>query len=118
MNLINNDCKLEFDKWLFIEISILLLSSIILFSLIIVAYLVPMEKWLSAILIIIGFIIFIIGSIITLRIEQKVYNYECSKCYHKYTPKFKNISTAIHIGSTRYMRCPKCNKVSWNKKVK
>ena len=54
---------------------------------------------------------------ILVRIEQIAGYYECGKCHHKYIPTYKNINLAPHMGRTRYMRCPKCNKKSWNKKI-
>ena len=33
------------------------------------------------------------------------------------TPTYKAINLAMHMGRTRYMRCPKCCKKSWQKKV-
>ena len=40
----------------------------------------------------------------------------CGKCQHKYVPTFNQLCWAPHIGWTRYMRCPKCGKLSWQKK--
>lgn len=52
-----------------------------------------------------------------LRIEQKAGYYQCKCCGHKYVPKYKSVFMAMHMGRTRYLRCPKCGKKSWNKKV-
>ena len=52
-----------------------------------------------------------------LRIEQIVGYFECSKCHHKHIPSYLNVLKAMHIGRTRYLKCPKCSKKSWNKKV-
>lgn len=52
-----------------------------------------------------------------IRIEQKAGYYECKNCGHKYIPKYKSVFMAMHMGRTRYMRCPKCNKKSWQKKI-
>ena len=58
----------------------------------------------------------VIGCVLV-RIEQIAGYYECGKCHYKYIPTYKNINLAPHMGRTRYMRCPKCNKKSWNKKI-
>ena len=42
---------------------------------------------------------------------------ECKKCKHKYIPTYHSVFSAMHLGRTRYMKCPKCNRYSWNKKV-
>ena len=110
--------KEEADKRLLtLEIVICVLSSIILFSLIFVASFVQMEEWLRILLIIIGFVSFLVGATYALKIEQVAGYYECAKCHHKYVPTFKSVFFAMHIGRTRFMKCPKCNKISWNKKV-
>ena len=68
-------------------------------------------------LIIIDFITFLIACLFMLRIEQVAGYYECKHCHHKYVPTYLNVNIAPHIGRTRYLKCPKCNKKSWNKKV-
>ena len=71
----------------------------------------------SAILVGISTVFIVIFAIILLRIEQVAGYYQCGKCNHKYTPTFKGVLWAPHINRTRYLKCPKCNKKSWNKKV-
>lgn len=110
--------KEEADKRLLtLEIVIGVLSSIILFSLLFVASFVQMEEWLRILLIIIGFVPFLVGATYALKIEQVAGYYECAKCHHKYVPTFKSVFFAMHIGRTRFMKCPESNKKSWNKKV-
>ena len=53
----------------------------------------------------------------TIRIEQTAGYYECQKCHHKYVPEYKSVFWAMHMGRTRYMKCPQCGQKSWNKKV-
>lgn len=67
--------------------------------------------------IVVGFAIFIIGISNCLLIEQRVGYYQCNNCKYKYIPTYKQVLFAMHSGRTRYMRCPKCNKKTWNKKV-
>ncbi len=64
-----------------------------------------------------SFIIFFIGISFTLKIETVAGYYECKKCHHKYIPKYNDVFWSIHFGRTRYLKCPKCNEKSWNKKV-
>ena len=59
----------------------------------------------------------VIMGIVLLKVEQIAGYYECSKCHHRYIPTYKSVNLAPHLGRTRYMKCPKCNKKSWNKKV-
>ena len=110
--------KEESDKRLLtMEIVIGVLSCLILFVLIFVASLVEMADWLRILLITIGFISFIIAMFFALKIEQTAGYYECEKCHHKYIPTYSSVLWAMHIGRTRYMKCPKCNQRSWQKKV-
>lgn len=110
--------KEEADKRLLsLEIFIGVLVSIIFLTLIFVASFVQMADWLRICLILIGFIPFIIGVAYALKIEQVAGFYECAKCGHKYVPTYSSILWAMHINRTRYMRCPKCNEKSWQKKV-
>jgi ssDNA-binding Zn-finger/Zn-ribbon topoisomerase 1 len=44
-------------------------------------------------------------------------DYKCEKCGHAYVPKYKSVFLSMHAGRTRYMKCPKCNEKSWQKKV-
>ena len=109
--------KEETDKRLLaMEIVIGLLSSVLLFVLVFVASFVEMADWLRILLIIIGFVPFIVGILFAIRIEQVAGYYECQKCHHKYIPTYSSVLWSMHINRTRYMRCPKCNQKSWQKK--
>ena len=67
--------------------------------------------------IVVGFIVFIVGIANCLLIEQKAGYYQCNNCKYKYIPSYKQVLLAMHSGRTRYMKCPKCHKRTWNKKV-
>lgn len=72
----------------------------------------------TSLLIVIPIIIFMVVMCgVLLRIEQVAGYYECKKCHHKYVPTFNSVFFAMHINRTRYMKCPKCDKWSWHKKV-
>lgn len=99
------------------EIFIGVLALIIFFGLVFIASFVEMSDWLRISLIIIGFIEFIVSVLFAVKIEQTAGFYECKKCHNKYVPTFSSVLWAPHINRTRYMRCPKCNEKSWQKKV-
>ncbi len=110
--------KEEADKrFLHIEIALGYIASIYFIILVFVASFVEMPAWLRILLIVGGLMIFFVACFICLRIEQKAGYYECQKCHHRYVPTYKQISLSMHIGRTRYMKCPKCGQKSWNKKV-
>ena len=110
--------KEEADKrMLKLEFVIGYLSSITFMVLIFIASFIEMQTWIRIALIIFGVITFIVGMHYCLKIEQTAGYYECSKCHHKYIPTYSSVFLSMHFGRTRFMKCPKCGKNSWNKKV-
>ena len=110
--------KEQADKRLLsVEVFIGITATIVLFALIFVAALIQMEAWLKISLIVFGFILFLAGCFYALRIEQVAGYYECKHCKHRYVPTYKAVNMAMHMGRTRYMRCPKCGTRSWQKKM-
>ena len=110
--------KEQADKRLLrLEIFIGTVVSLILFALVFIASFVEMADWLRIVLIVTGGIPFAIGIAYAIRIEQTAGYYECAKCGHRYVPTYSSVLWAMHVNRTRYMRCPKCNQKSWQKKV-
>ena len=110
--------KEQADKRLLsVEVFIGITATIVLFALIFVAAFIQMETWLKISLIVFGFILFLAGCFYALRIEQVAGYYECKHCKHRYVPTYKAMHMAMHMGRTRYMRCPKCGTMSWQKKM-
>ena len=107
-----NDRKLLTLEWV-----IGILSVIVLLGPVIIGALLPMEEWQRGVIVFSGFIPGFVGLFIAMRIEQVAGYYECKHCGHKYVPTYKAVNCAPHIGRTRYMKCPKCNKKSWQKKT-
>lgn len=50
-------------------------------------------------------------------IEQKAGYYECQKCHDRHVPTYWQTNLAMHVGRTRYMKCPQCGQWSWQRKV-
>ena len=94
-----------------------LLSIIVLIVPIFLGAFLPLLDWQRVVLVFSGFIPSIIGFFFALKIEQVAGYYECKHCKHRYVPTYKAIARAMHMGRTRYLKCPKCNKKSWQKKV-
>ena len=110
--------KEESDKRLLnLEIIIGGITVISFFFLMYIASYVKMEDSLRLLIIIPSFISFFIVCFVLLKIEQVAGYYECAKCHHKYVPTYKSVNLAMHMGRTRYMKCPKCHEKSWQKKV-
>lgn len=78
---------------------------------------VPMDEWLGTVIVLASIIPLLVATPFALKIEQKAGYYECQVCGHRHIPKYSSVFWAVHINRTRYMRCPECNKRSWQKKV-
>ena len=99
------------------EIYIGFMSVAVLLGGIFISMLVDMSDTARGIIIGVACVLFLIGMINSLRIEQIAGYYECNNCHHKYVPTYKSVLFAQHINRTRKMKCPKCGKKTWNKKV-
>ena len=51
------------------------------------------------------------------KLEVDAGYYECNKCHHKHVPNYFMALIMPHINLTRFLKCPKCHKWSWSKKV-
>ena len=77
----------------------------------------PLKEWVAVLTVLAGLVPFLIAAPFMMRIEQKAGYYECKACGHRYVPRFVNVFLAMHVGRTRFMRCPSCGKRTWQKKV-
>ena len=110
--------KEQADKRLLsVEVFIGITATVVLFALIFVAAFVQMSNGLRITLIVFGFVLFLAGCFYALRMEQVAGYYTCKECGHRYVPTYRAIAMAPHMGRARYMRCPQCDKKSWQKKV-
>ena len=111
--------KEKSDKRLLtLEVVIGCLSIFILLAMTIIAAYVPsLKDWQRIVIILTGFIPCVVGIGFAIRIEQVAGYYECQKCGHRYVPSYMRVLMSMHSGRTRYMKCPKCEKRSWQKKV-
>lgn len=82
-----------------------------------VASFIEMPAWLRVTLIAFALVMIFVVAFIAVGIEQKAGYYECQYCHHRHVPTYWQTNLAMHIGRTRYMKCPGCGKRSWQKKV-
>ena len=97
-----------------------ILSCVVLIVPIIIGSYLPenaIEDWQRILLVFSGFIPCFVGFAFAIRIEQVAGYYECRHCGNKYVPSAKSMWLSMHMGRTRYMKCPKCGKRFWQKKV-
>ena len=82
----------------------------------IAAFLIPEGVW--QLVAIIGIcVVFLIPCFYALKLEVSVGAYKCKNCGHEIVPTYTQALNAKHMGTTRYLKCPKCNKRTWCKKV-
>ena len=67
--------------------------------------------------VVISTIILVISLFYGLKLEVEAGYYECKNCHHKFTAKYSKVLFAPHMSTTRYLKCPECNKKTWAKKV-
>ena len=82
----------------------------------IAAFLIPEGVWQGVIILGIC-VVFLIPCFYALKLEVSVGAYKCKNCGHEIVPTYKQALNAMHMGTTRYLKCPKCNKRTWCKKV-
>ena len=81
-----------------------------------IAFFIPEGPWMIvAILALCA--LFLIPCFYALKLEVSVGAYKCKNCGHEIVPTYAQALNAMHRGTTRYLKCPKCNKRTWCKKV-
>ncbi len=82
----------------------------------IAAFWIPEGVW-QLVCIIGTCILFLIPCFYALKLEVSIGAYKCKNCGHELVPTYLEALWAMHMGTTRYLKCPKCNKRTWCKKV-
>ena len=100
-----------------VEIIMGVVSIVILLALCAVAAFAPIADGWRIALIVLALVQGLVFCFCGVHIEQRAGYYVCAHCGHKYVPSYKSVLWAMHMGRTRYMKCPKCGKRSWQKKV-
>ena len=100
------------SMWIIMWVSIIALLT----GLFLTAFLIPEGPWqLVAILVLC--VVFLIPCFYALKLEVSVGAYKCKNCGYEIVPTYKQALNAMHRGTTRYLKCPKCNKRTWCKKI-
>ena len=101
-----------FSMWAIIIVSMIALLAGVLIA----AFLIPEGVW--QLVTIIGVcVVFLIPCFYALKLEVSVGAYKCKNCGHEIVPTYSEALWAMHMGTTRYLKCPNCKKRSWCKKV-
>ena len=100
------------NMWIIMGVSIIALLA----GISAVAFFVPEGVWqLVAILAIT--IVFLIPCFYALKLEVSVGHYKCKNCGGQVVPTYTQALNAMHMGTTRYLKCPHCGQRTWCKKV-
>ncbi len=100
------------SMWVIMGVSMLALLA----GIFIAAFLIPEGVW--QLVTILGVcVVFLIPCFYALKLEVSVGAYKCKNCGHEIVPTYTQALNAMHMGTTRYLKCPKCNKRTWCKKV-
>lgn len=100
------------NMWIIMTASIIALFGGLFAS----VFLVPEGVW-QLVSIIAICVIFLIPCFYALKLEVSIGAYKCKNCGHEIVPTYSEALMAMHMGTTRHLKCPKCNKKTWCKKV-
>lgn len=81
-----------------------------------IAFFMPEGPWMLVAIISLC-VVFLIPCFYALRLEVSVGAYKCKNCGYEIVPTYKQALNAMHMGTTRYLKCPECNKRTWCKKI-
>ena len=100
------------SMWTIMGVSIIALIS----GIFIVSFFVPEGMW--QLIAILGLcVLFLPSCFYALKLEVSVGAYKCKNCGYDIVPTYKQALNAMHMGTTRYLKCPECGKRTWCKKV-
>ena len=100
------------DMWVIIIISVIALLG----GIVVARFLIPEGIW-QLVCILAVTILFMIPCFYALKLEISVGAYKCKNCGHEIVPTYSQALNAMHRGTTRYLKCPKCDKRTWCKKI-
>ena len=96
---------------------IMIISMTALFAgIFLAAFLIPEGIW-QLVTVLALCVVFLIPCFYALKLEVSVGAYKCKNCGHEIVPTYSEALWAMHRGFTRHLKCPKCNKRTWCKKI-
>ena len=100
------------SMWAIMIISI----TVLIAGIFIAAFLIPEGVW-QLVTILCVCVAFLITCVYAVKLEVSVGAYKCNNCGHEIVPTYSEALGAMHRGTTRHLKCPKCNERTWCKKV-
>ncbi len=106
------------NKTVWAAMWVIMIASIIglLGGVCVAAWLIPEGIW-QGVTILAVCIVFLVPCFYALKLEVSVGAYKCKNCGNEIVPTYTQALNAMHMGTTRYLKCPKCGKRTWCKKV-
>ncbi len=98
--------------WVIMSVCIIALF----FGLFLAAFALPEGVWQLVVILSLS-VFFMIPCFYALKLEVSVGAYRCKHCGHEIVPTYSEALSAMHRGTTRFLKCPNCQKRSWCKKV-
>ena len=108
----NHNKKIMVDMWVLITT-----TTIFYFAIVLLASYTLGEGTLLSVIICVATTIFVGIGFYASKLEVEAGYYECRKCHHRFKPRYLRALLAQHLGTSRSLRCPKCHKITWAKKV-
>ena len=100
------------SMWVIMAVSI----TALIIGIFVAAFLIP--EGIEQLINIFGIcIVFLLPCFYALKLEVSVGAYKCKNCGYEIMPTYSEALWAMHRGTTRHLKCPKCNKRTWCKKI-
>ena len=96
---------------------IMITSTLFYVALLIVSIMLFKEGPILGAIIVVATMVLCCSFFYALKLELVAGYYECKECHHRHIPTYSQVLWAPHMATTRYLKCPKCGKKSWSKKV-
>ena len=81
-------------------------------TLIMLSGFLEMKTLYRILLIVIGAVVILTGIGVAVALEITCGAFECRKCGHRFVPSVGAYLMGIHTATTRFLKCPKCKKMS------
>ena len=102
--------------WSSMLVIMIISISVLIGGVLLAAFFIPEGAW--QLVAIIGItVLFLIPCFFALKLEVSVGAYKCKKCGTEIIPTYKEAMNAMHMGFTRYLKCPTCERRTWCKKI-
>ena len=110
------DERAEAKKKIILAILVVVVTFLAGFTLILLPDLLETVLWLEIFLSVLGAAIICVGIGIACVLEKDAGVYECKHCGARFVPTMKAYIFALHMPTSRRLKCPKCGKKSYCKK--